>query len=532
MILDVLKLIQPSTTVFLLLAFLIYIVYTCLWQYVRLRHVPGPRYCRIANFALTYHEITNTRTKWIHSLHRQYGPVICISSNEIHFNTTSALKPISGINTTVAKNEFYNVYAAHGHGNMFSTIDARVRAEKRRGQAHLYSRTSLSRPDFQETLVRKIEAFRRRVSERIVRDQGILDLYLLLNCYTVDMVSALVYGEAHGTSTLKNSAKGQKNVLRVKADLRTSRNWVRIWRKAGYFTFSRTVKLSHWLLAKLDYILELYSAQETESESIGLDDYVTESGQTSIETAKTMKLDYESTLVGKLLNRGDTDLAILSESRDHIIAGSDTTTNVLAYILSYLAQNTNVRLELRSSLVEMARLPDSGVLADFSELDNSATLDAVVKEGLRLWTAIPMTLPRVTTVPMEIAGYRIPEGTNIGVQSYSLHRDPTIFLEPDTFDYTRWLVDNHKENVSDRRKRMDSQIWSFSSGSRSCIGQSLAIMELKFLIANLCSLFDFEFIGTKEDVRRGMQMDESVTSFTMTPNVKEMRMRFQNIVSQ
>lgn len=536
MILDII--LSQNFSLILLLAVLFTLILSSIKQYHKLRHIPGPWYCRISNVALTYHEITNTRTKWIHSLHQRYGPVICISSNEVHFNTPEALKPIYGVSTTVAKNEFYNVYSAYGESNMFSTIDPKLHAEKRRGLAHLYSRTSLGRPEFQKKMLNKVASVVKVVDEAILKNAGVLDVYLLLNCYTVDVVSSLVYGDAFGTNTLLNTLEGRRNRDRVKADLVTTTNWARIWRKAGYFSLCNVVLSVDWISAKARSNLPFLFSQKRDNPSI--DDYIPDAGTLSIDSHLN-KQHSETTLVSKLLDRGETHPSILSESRDHIIAGSDTTTNVLAFLIHHLATHPSLRRLLRDSLhasKSAAAIADNGIMA-FTDIEGNETLDAIIKESLRLWTAIPMTLPRVTPPPpppsstssssssasssLGIAGVRVPGNTQVGVQSYSLHRNPLVFPDPERFNHTRWLQTTSDE----QRKRMEEWSWPFSSGSRSCIGQPLAIMELKYLVSTLTCLFDYDMVEQgKNEKEMAVEMDERVTSFTMTPKVKNLEMRF------
>jgi len=110
--------------------------------------------------------------------------------------------------------------------------------------------------------------------------------------------------------------------------------------------------------------------------------------------------------------------------------------------------------------------PVDGV-PSIQQLDSLPYLDAVIKEGLRLYAAIPMTLFRdVPTEGKVMNGYFIPGGTTVGAQAYSLHRNEEIYPDPEAYRPERWLnVDKETE------LQMQRQFWAFSSGARSCIGQ-------------------------------------------------------------
>lgn len=486
-----------SLTVLLVCCLLVLQIVSYVQRYRSLRHVPGPWYLSFSDAILTYHEFKGTRTTWIHSLHERYGTVVRVSPAEISFADVDALRPIYGVGSRVKKDEFYGVYAAYGETNMFATIDAQPHAEKRRAVAHTYSRTVLG----QDAITRRTFEKVRRVCE-ILREGGRVDLYLLLTFYTLDNISALVYGERHGAQTLHGS---HVNQARVVNELKSwSYNLVRLLRKGGYHWQSKVAgavsganAIGHRTIHHLSSVREAPAGD--------LDDYISEAALASMADEQ----DRQS-LVSKLLDRALSAETIMSEARDHVIAGSDTTTNVLAYLLHELMLNDRVRLKLRESLSHLSTEDD--VPNDLKQIDKCEYLEAVIKEALRLWAAIPMTLPRVATEEMLICGHLVPAGTKIGMQCYTLHRNKTAYPRPEVFDPSRW------ENPT---KDAMSHFWAFSSGSRSCIGQNFAMIEMKWLVAALVRLD----LARSDFTEGDMHMTESVVSFTMTPRKKEMFVR-------
>ncbi|KAK6428337.1 hypothetical protein LTR95_015520 [Oleoguttula sp. CCFEE 5521] len=106
---------------------------------------------------------------------------------------------------------------------------------------------------------------------------------------------------------------------------------------------------------------------------------------------------------------GDRDVEL--EATNLIVAGTDTT----AITLTYLA--------------EVAALPREYTHA---ELETLPLLNATLQETLRLYGAAAAMLPRV--VPsggVNLDGYFLPEGNIATTRSYSLHRDPYLFLDPE-----------------------------------------------------------------------------------------------------
>jgi cytochrome P450 len=104
------------------------------------------------------------------------------------------------------------------------------------------------------------------------------------------------------------------------------------------------------------------------------------------------------------------------------------------------------------------------------DLDNLPYLSAVLKESLRMRpTSNP--LPRITPLDrsVDIAGIaNIPAGIRVNCFSWTIHRDPERFPDPDRWIPERWLSD--KDNNPIEKEQL---LWSFSSGPRMCVGNHL-----------------------------------------------------------
>jgi cytochrome P450 len=117
---------------------------------------------------------------------------------------------------------------------------------------------------------------------------------------------------------------------------------------------------------------------------------------------------------------------IRQEAQSYIVAGSDTTAVTMTYLTHGVCSDSRVREKLNA---ELDSIPSP--ITDKS-LRDLPYLNQVVNESLRLYTAVPAGLPRL--VPEEGAdfnGYHLPGGITVATQSYSLHRDPKVFSEPD-----------------------------------------------------------------------------------------------------
>jgi cytochrome P450 len=154
-------------------------------------------------------------------------------------------------------------------------------------------------------------------------------------------------------------------------------------------------------------------------------------------------------------------------------AGSSTTSHTAAFACWALANHPEMQTKLRQELFEM--IPDPSQL-DMRVFQNSAFLDAVIKETMRLWPMIPGPLERYLGKPIEVNGLKIPPGVIASTSALTSGRNPEVYPEPDKWRPDRW---------SDANERMRLNWTPFGYGSRICPGSNFALTELKYMLGSL-----------------------------------------------
>jgi len=171
------------------------------------------------------------------------------------------------------------------------------------------------------------------------------------------------------------------------------------------------------------------------------------------------------------------------------VAGSGVTEHTMIYFLYALArpEGRHIQERLRKELSE------SGATS-FTEISTLPYLTAVMKEVYRVYPVIMSTLPRILSAPLAIKGENnitsLPPGTVVGMQNYVHHRDPELFPQPDAFVPERWL-ENGESNLTTDLKDMNAALTPFSLGSRNCLGQTLAKVELYLAFTHIMRGLDF-----------------------------------------
>lgn len=189
------------------------------------------------------------------------------------------------------------------------------------------------------------------------------------------------------------------------------------------------------------------------------------------------------------------NMEVAIEAGNLIVAGSDTTAVTLTYLIWAILSRPSLRLQIEEEL--------KGLDDDYSEatLESLPILNATITETLRLYGAAPGSLPR--TAPeggVTLSGFYIPAGTTVTTQSWTTHRDPALFPDPEKFDPSRWLP-----GVNEASEQARMALSPFGAGSRTCLGIHLSYMELR--------LGAVEFFRRCEDVR----LAPSVTDQSMKP---------------
>jgi cytochrome P450 len=180
----------------------------------------------------------------------------------------------------------------------------------------------------------------------------------------------------------------------------------------------------------------------------------------------------DSSILGQLWRHHQTqkdggldDLEVASECADHFLAGIDTTSDTLMFLIWSLSQSRNQHFQqkLRREVLDLSEeaINEHGITR-VGASDKCTYLNAIIKETLRLYAPLPSYEPRSMLSESVIDGYKIPARTVVGMSPFTMHRNPDIFEDPFTFNPDRWLGPKATE--------MDRWFWAFSSGGRMCIG--------------------------------------------------------------
>ncbi|MFK0257880.1 cytochrome P450 [Streptomyces sp. NPDC090445] len=169
--------------------------------------------------------------------------------------------------------------------------------------------------------------------------------------------------------------------------------------------------------------------------------------------------------------------------RDEVIAimfaGTETSATTLAWMFHEIGRHPEVaeRLHAEVDAVVGARPVRP------SDLGALPYAHRVFQEALRLHS--PLLFTRRALVPITLGGVSVPEGAELAYSPYALHRDPSLFRDPEVFDPDRW---RREEGERPRAHRYIP----FGAGQHKCIGDSFAVAEILAAVASVASRWHLE----------------------------------------
>ncbi|XP_051155970.1 cytochrome P450 4C1-like [Leptopilina boulardi] len=174
-----------------------------------------------------------------------------------------------------------------------------------------------------------------------------------------------------------------------------------------------------------------------------------------------------------------------------VFAGHDTVAAAVNWAIFNIGNNPDVQLKIHEELD--AVFGNSNDLITLQKISQLSYLDRVIKENLRLCPSIPL-IGRHVTEDIELDGYTIPKGANLGLCIFFLHRDPELWPNPMKFNPDRFLPENC-------RKRHPYAYIPFSGGPGNCIGIKFAMAEQKIILTKILRKWRVKSVKSMEEMK-------------------------------
>jgi len=201
---------------------------------------------------------------------------------------------------------------------------------------------------------------------------------------------------------------------------------------------------------------------------------------------------------------------IFGNAMTMLLAGEDTTAYTLVWAVHYLCDEPDLAVRLRA---ESDALRGGDAAPNDIETANRLTYaGAAASEAMRLKPVAPTILLEANH-DVVIGDVAVPKGTWVALHTRPPALDPQHFGDPMAFRPERWIDASATGGAHDPSANLP-----FGSGPRICPGRTLALLEMKVVLAMLFGEFDVERVGSATDVKE-------LFAFTMAPVGMKVRLR-------
>ncbi len=177
-----------------------------------------------------------------------------------------------------------------------------------------------------------------------------------------------------------------------------------------------------------------------------------------------------------------TDRQVRDEAMTIFLAGHETTANALAWTWFLLSGAPEQEARLHE---EVDRVLD-GRLPTVEDLPRLTAVEQIVTEAMRLYPPAWM-IGRRAVGAQPLGDYVLPARALVLLSPYITQRDPRYFSEPDRFLPERWTPEI-------KAALPPFAYFPFGGGSRRCIGESFAWMELVLVVSTIAQRWRFSVV--------------------------------------
>ncbi|KAL3484492.1 cytochrome P450 [Aspergillus germanicus] len=464
-------LLSPNFLLILVLILAVLLIPTLLGSKISgISHVPDP-------FLARY---TDAWSLWLTWKTHHYGDrAAALRPRSVTVLNPAAVPLVYGVRAKLDKGPAYIPFRQAGvKMSLLSIPDEQTHSKYRKLVSHAYSMTSIKGyGPYVDRMVRKFI----EVCDEHAASKEPMNLSLWCHYYCFDVISSLTLSSPIGC------LEG-KDVFGLIEKIRAFRDYASV------------VSQMPWLHRPSPFMKLVKST---------IDDRLRQSTQSKLNDGSSTRTNDRPDLLSHFIATHAVHPDLMTREQVTISAAGNfiagglspaATFNKLCY---YLATTPEAQEKLHAELSDAQCL----YLAPFDQVKAIPYLEGIVREAYRLHTSSSATLQRVTGPSGLVLpnGCTLPSGIYVGCPAGTVNRDKGVFgADAEVYNPARWMKGSDEDDAEyeERRKVMERTDLSFGQGFRSCIGKSVAQMEIFKVVAALVGMFKFEVV----DVARNSEL--------------------------
>ncbi|KAF5558637.1 pisatin demethylase (cytochrome P450) [Fusarium mexicanum] len=450
-------------------------------RWSRLRHIPGPARAGWSSWWQCQGALSGRYHEHLKNAADQFGPLVRIGPNELLSTDPLVLRNMSAVRSTYTKGDFYSSgRIVPGVDNVVSERDEAKHKFMRAKMAPGYSYKENEGFGFEAGIDRQLLNFISLIDQKYLSttsESRPLDLAEKTQFFALDVIGDVSFGEPFGYLT-KDEDLFQYNEI-----------------NASSLPVMNMASVYPWL-GKVVHRWPLSLLLPREQDQVGFGrlmgfarHFVRKRLAEGITTRKDMMQMH--------ISNGMNEEELIQQAFISIIAGSNTTAHALRMIILSLITNPKA---YRSLVAEIRKVASSvSIPISWAQTQTLPYLQAVIREGLRMWP--PVAGLGFKQVPPEgdtINGFFVPGGTQVGQGFYAVGRSRLVWGDDaDVFRPERWLLAD-EDRLRDMIAALDTH---FGHGKYSCLGKSIALMEVHKAVFELFKRYDFAILNAERPIK-------------------------------
>jgi cytochrome P450 len=179
---------------------------------------------------------------------------------------------------------------------------------------------------------------------------------------------------------------------------------------------------------------------------------------------------------------GMSDDLVLSESMQLLVAGHETSSNALSWLLYLLSSRPDCLEKVRREFDSVL----GGRSLSYPDVPKFEFATQIIQEALRLYPPFWM-VDRMALADDRVGDLAIPGGSTVVVFIYGAHHSPQYWENPESFDPERFTKANEKLH-------RPYAYLPFGAGPRGCIGGNYAMLQILMILSVLLRRYDLQLV--------------------------------------
>ncbi|KAK6948621.1 hypothetical protein Daesc_010391 [Daldinia eschscholtzii] len=469
------------------MSFLIYALLTCLlgawvtsilWNWYRLRHIPGSF---LISSTKIWQVTTQIRGKWhleLKKLGDKYGDLFRVGPSQLMTTDVDIIHRMAHAKSAYTRGPFYQTFRFDPtQDNSFSILDDHEHMRRRKNLGPGYVGNTHVEACINRQCARLVDLIERKFVSTSTEYRP-MDLTAVSFFFAMDCVGDLSFGKPFGC-------------LDEGRDVHKFMKW-----NESFFNTAIVISNFHWL-TKIFFKPPFNRIYPSALDVDGVGKYLA-LAQAAVEKSFDDGDDRRRDALGSFLEHGITGEEAINELLLQAVAGTDSTAAGIRMTILLLVANPMAYNKLKAEIddaIEKGKV--SSPIKD-AESRQLPYLQAVIKEGLRTFPVVTATFyKKVPKGGDFINGYFVPEGTEIGHNVLGVMRAKKYWgNDADVFRPERWLEADGK--TFDMMAAALETLWG--AGRYKCLGRTIAQMELNKVFVELLRRFDFSIVAPQKPV--------------------------------